>query len=242
MLRDSVHRRTRRRIAVVGELVLQRRRAEDLLATELGVEVVYSCSSIRRFISWLRDADRARWPHLLVLGLLDVPDSREDVNALDALRAAGMRVLILSAPTSRTGSRRFSALDVDGIVSAADSETVFVAAADTVLSGGTIVTSRAQAMSAPPLRPPRLSIQEERVLALYASGRTITQTADEIGVRHDTARKYLSRVKAKYTAAGRPVRTRIELAQAAWADGYSTAERTTLAPLRPRELRHRAAS
>lgn len=203
--------------------MLQRRRAEQLLSDGLDLDVVHTCSTIGRFMSWLRVTYRSVWPHLLVLGLLDPPEKAEDTAALRALRNAGVRVLVLSTWSARAGSRRLYSTSVDGVVSAADSENAFVSAAGTVLSGGTIITSRAQEVIARPADAPRLSVQEERVLGLYASGRTIAQAAEEMGVRDDTARKYLSRVKTKYAAAGRPVRTKLELAQIAWSDGYSRA-------------------
>ena len=62
------------------------------------------------------------------------------------------------------------------------------------------------------------------MLALYASGFTIVEVADRIGVRHDTARKYLNRVRAKFTAAGWPARSKLQLARIAWAEGYADPE------------------
>lgn len=67
---------------------------------------------------------------------------------------------------------------------------------------------------------PKLSIQEERALVLYASGLTLDAVAESIGVKPDTAKQYLERVKKKYAAVGRPARTKVDLSRVALADGY----------------------
>ncbi|WP_285728275.1 response regulator [Psychromicrobium xiongbiense] len=60
---------------------------------------------------------------------------------------------------------------------------------------------------------PQLSAQEALVLRTYASGATLAATARKAGVAYGTAREYLERVKRKYTEAGWPTRTKLELAE-----------------------------
>jgi DNA-directed RNA polymerase specialized sigma24 family protein len=62
------------------------------------------------------------------------------------------------------------------------------------------------------LARPRLSPQEQAVLSAYASGSTLQSAARRAGVAYGTARAYLERVKQKYSEAGRPARTKLELA------------------------------
>ena len=64
-----------------------------------------------------------------------------------------------------------------------------------------------------------LSTQEHRILAGYVRGLTLHSAARAAGVKPGTAKKYLERVKAKYSAAGRPARTKLELARRAQEDG-----------------------
>lgn len=75
----------------------------------------------------------------------------------------------------------------------------------------------------PPDRPdgpvPRLSGQERVVLIGYASGLTLGATARRAGVRPDTAKKYLERVKQKYADCGRESYTKLDLAVRAREDG-----------------------
>lgn len=66
---------------------------------------------------------------------------------------------------------------------------------------------------------PRLSAQETAVLVDYASGLKLETCARRAGIRPGTARQYLDRVKQKYLDAGRPARTKLELALRAREDG-----------------------
>lgn len=213
-----------RRFAIIEQSVLQRRRAEQLLSVNLGLKIVSVSSTIREFMSWLRSTDRSGWPHLLVLNFpsLSSPPGEsgsDDLKVIKKLREAGIRVLVLSALYPRAAARRLLDIGVDGIVSTSDGEKSFVSAADAVLAGQSSISPRAlEAIDG--TRGPGLSVQEQRVLNLYATGLPINEIAARIGVREDTARKYLARVKAKYAAAGRPARSKLELAQAAWTDGY----------------------
>lgn len=221
MLNEPAGARRARRAVVVDELVLQRSRIEQLLSGISDLEVVGVCHTLREFMAWLRHTERTRWPHLLVLSLPFDPLASNDLSALTALREAGIRVLALTSPGTRTTARRVAAAGAEGFVSTADSEDDFVAAAAIVLTGGTIMTPPAHAVINPASAGTRLSAQEARVLALYANGMTISQAAEAMGIRHDTARKYLNRVRDKFTSAGRPARSKLQLAQIAWADGYA---------------------
>jgi two-component system, NarL family, nitrate/nitrite response regulator NarL len=58
----------------------------------------------------------------------------------------------------------------------------------------------------------RLSRQERAVLLSYATGSTLQAAAHRAGVSYGTARSYLERVKRKYTEAGRPTYTKLDLA------------------------------
>ena len=221
MLSEPVGARRNRRAFIVDELVLQRARIDQLLTGVTGLEVVGVRDTFLDFLAWLRHTDKTQWPHLLVLGLTADPWSARELSALAALREAGIRVLALTTASSRTVARRLADSGVEGFVSAADSEDDFVAAAAIVLSGGVIVTDRAHDLLHASSAGTRLSAQEARVLSLYATGLTIAQVADTMGIRHDTARKYLNRVRNKFTSAGRPARSKLDLAQIAWADGYA---------------------
>lgn len=60
---------------------------------------------------------------------------------------------------------------------------------------------------------PQLSSQEALVLRVYASGATLAATARKAGVAYGTAREYLERVKRKYSEAGWPTHTKLDLVE-----------------------------
>jgi two-component system nitrate/nitrite response regulator NarL len=66
---------------------------------------------------------------------------------------------------------------------------------------------------------PALSEREHMVLMTYVSGVTLNSTARHLGISEETARTYLKRVKEKYERAGRPARTKLDLADRVRADG-----------------------
>ncbi|MFF5623768.1 hypothetical protein ACFY5A_00270 [Microbacterium sp. NPDC012755] len=210
--------------------MLQRTRAAQLLSADLDLEVVHTSSSLILFMGWLRRSDRTRWPHLLIMDVPSDADFVREATVIAALRDAGMRVLILSPLRNRGTARQLLDDGIDAMVSTTDSEEDFLLAAESAMNGEMLVTALAQAAvhsAAPALK---LSSQEERALSLYATGLTIAEVAERIGVRHDTARKYLKRVRDKFTSAGVPARTKLELAKIAWAEGYVATDTVRVVP------------
>lgn len=211
----------RRRAAVVEPQVLQRSGTTELLHRECAVDVVFTADAMPALMTWMRVRDRPEWPHLLVVDPLALDGGDRDRAAIAALREAGMRVLLLSALRPRLAAQRIVGAGVDGVASKYDDEATLVTAVLATLAGHRPFTARAAQAMQLPSGSPRLSAQELRALELYAAGRPIEEVAESIGVRPDTARKYLSRVKDKYAAIGRPAPTRLELAYRAWQDGIA---------------------
>lgn len=214
-------RRSRRqlRAAVIDESVLRREAIQQALGDELQLKIVMTAGDARTLVSWLRRADRSRWPHLVALSLPPDGGATEHSHIVAALRGAGMRVLALTSGASRSIGKRLHDDGIDGLLSHSDTRQELLTVAESVLAGRRTVSPAAEFET---VRSPwgvRLSHQEERILALYASGLTVAEAAAAIGVRHDTARKYLARVRDKYTAAGRPARSKIDLARIAQDEG-----------------------
>ncbi|MCH1882223.1 DNA-binding response regulator [Agrococcus sp. ARC_14] len=78
--------------------------------------------------------------------------------------------------------------------------------------GPRVVTEEAQ-------RRPRLSPGERRALAHYVQGLTTVQVAAAMGVGYETAKTFLRRVRAKYTAVDRSAGKRAQLILRAEEDG-----------------------
>lgn len=185
------------RVALVEDHLSQRRRTEEILGGESDLVVVSSCSTLPEFMVWLERAPRSSRPHLLVLDLVVDRGPSVDSNVVARLVDAGLRVLVLSALASPTLVRSVIGAGVSGVVGKRDSEQDVIDA-----------------------DRPRLSDQEERALSLYASGLTLAAVAEALGVKPDTAKTYIARVKAKYAAAGRPASSKLDLSRIAVDDGY----------------------
>lgn len=212
--------RGRWRIAVVEDHRLQRLRTEEVLNREAGFRVVHTSETLSEFVGWLRRRHPDEVPHLLVLDL--VVDHGEDADpaVVAGLVRDGLRVLVLSAMASPPLLREILRAGVGGVVGKRDAEADIVSAAWTVIGRGQWMTHELAAVIAGDSRRPKLSEQEERALVLYASGLTLDAVASALGVKRDTAKTYLDRVKRKYAEAGRPAQSKTELSRMAILDGF----------------------
>lgn len=210
-----------RRAVIVDPSTARRAHTRELLARRLGMRVVGEASALSDLSARLPEVARAGSAPLLIMVASngDAPP-----HALAACRAAGLRVVALVADSRDATARTLMDAGVEGIVSVRESEGVVLSVIEAVRRGGRAWSPRARAvLDALPPRP-ALSAQESRVVALYAAGHTIGEVAIRLGVREDTARKYLNRVKAKYAAVGRPARTKTALAREAHIDGWLDAQ------------------
>lgn len=208
------------RIAIVEDHLLQRRRTEELIRAEPGLSVVHSCETMPDFLHWLATVPTEQRPHLLMLDLMvDRAPSASPVS-VKKLIEAGLKVVVLSAMASPSLVRDVIQAGVGAIVGKRDAEEDIIMAVRAVLDSGHWMSQElADVIAADPQRP-QLSGQEERALVLYASGLTLDAVADAIGVKPDTAKQYLERVKSKYASIGRKARTKLDLNRIALTDGY----------------------
>lgn len=208
------------RIALVEDHLLQRRRTEELVESEPAFRVVHSCETLAEHVTWLRTQGVEQRPHLLILDLVVDRGDDADPELVEGLVHAGIRVLVLSAMASPPLVRRMIRAGASGVVGKRDSEADIMAAIWSVLGRRKWMTPELAAVIAADEQRPKLSAQEERALVLYASGLTLDAVAASLGVKRDTARTYLDRVRDKYTAAGRTVRSKADLTRVAVTDGY----------------------
>lgn len=209
------------RVAVVEDHVLQRERTEEVLRTQAGVKVVCRCETLPQFLEWLKITPKASHPHLLVLDLIvERGQSADPAVVASLVRGSGLKVLVLSAMASPVLVRETLKAGVSGFVGKRDSSETLVKAVHTVLNGSSWITPEVASVIAADPNRPALSGQEERALVLYAAGLTTAAVAERIGVKRDTAKKYLDRVKKKYAETGRTVSTKTDLYRIAVADGF----------------------
>ena len=216
------------RVAVVEDHLLQRRRTEEVVRSRPGLRVVHSCEDLQQLSDWLAGTSEAERPHVVILDLVVDRGVDADPAVVRGLVRNDIRVLVLSAMTSVPLVREMMRAGVSGFVGKRDSEDDIVAAVWTVIGRGSWMTPEMAAVMAGDAGRPPLSDQEERALVLYASGLTLESVARALGVKKETAKTYLDRVKAKYTQAGRPVQTKIDLHREAVRDGIlPPADRST---------------
>lgn len=65
-----------------------------------------------------------------------------------------------------------------------------------------------------------LSAREEEVFSRYAAGATAGSVACDLSITRETVLDHVRRIRAKYSAAGRPAVTKIDLYRRAVEDGY----------------------
>ncbi|GAA1461041.1 LuxR C-terminal-related transcriptional regulator [Williamsia maris] len=71
---------------------------------------------------------------------------------------------------------------------------------------------------------PTLSAREVEVLLAWLAAESKAQAADTLFITASTVNTHLTRIRAKYTAAGRPARSKANLFARAIQDGYTRLE------------------
>ncbi|MFC0465622.1 response regulator [Kineococcus gynurae] len=131
------------------------------------------------------------------VAVLVYTEGRSPDAALEALRAGALGVLLKDRPVATVAEALWAA-----------------GAGETPESAETAATLQHSQTLAD-----HLSLQERRVLELYAGGMPARSVALRLGVGHETAKSYLKRIRAKYAAVDRPAYTRMELYHRAVEDG-----------------------
>lgn len=214
------HASTGKRIAVVEDHVLQRRRTEEIVHAHPQMTLVWSGETLPGFVDWCQRAPRSHHPHLLILDLQVDQGVDVDPALLRHVVSAGLKVLVVSALARPELVRQVLRAGVGGVVGKRDSEATLVAAMERVVAGRGWFTPETASVIAGDLERPALSDQEERALILYASGLTRAAVAQALNVRPETVKTYLDRVKAKYSERGLEVRTKLDLNWVAVQHGY----------------------
>lgn len=206
------------RVAIVEDHRLQRSRTEELL-TRAGLDVVYSGETAPDFMTWSQSAPRGTLPHLLVLDLMVERQPSVDVELVRRLIGAGLRIVVLSAMASPALVRDVIKAGVSSIVGKRDPESAILAAVEAAIRGEEWMSPELATVIAGDPDRPKLSIQEERALVLYASGLTLQQVGEAMNISKDTAKQYLDRTRKKYSDAGVTLRSQLDFGRVAWREG-----------------------
>jgi DNA-binding NarL/FixJ family response regulator len=158
----------------------------------------------------------------VVLLDLDLGDGTTVDGNVAAVVAAGPAVLVLSASERPVAVRAAIRAGARGYVVKNEQADQIRAAIREVAAGRDWISARLAYIFATDETAdlPALSQQERRTLELYATGLALKSVARKLGIREDTAKQYLVRVREKYANAGRAAPTKMELYYRAVEDGY----------------------
>ncbi len=190
--------------------------AAHLDARRLGIHVVIAEST------WLGLLSHQEFPVDVAVLDLTLDDSIPIATKVRALNAAGTRTIVMSRhadPSSIQGAIKAGAL---GFVPKTDSADELVNAIRSAAQGrhydnAVTVNALSQVES---VGDPGLGRQEQRALALYASGRAIREVASEMGTTEETVKSYIKRGRRKYREIGVDLGTKILLRRHGIREGW----------------------
>jgi DNA-binding NarL/FixJ family response regulator len=190
------------RIAAIDNdpMVLLGQRA--LIDPVLDLELVATNTDVDQFIASGAQVD-------VVLLDLMLGDGHPPEENVARLRATGVRVLVVSVHGERQHVRATIRAGASGYLIKGGEQEALADAIRTVHAGEQALTQELAFIIS--LEPPRLTQRELEVLSLYGTGSTLEATARRLSISVSTVRVHLSRIYAKFAAAGDPVGDRSEL-------------------------------
>lgn len=182
-----------------------------------------------RATTWMDLIRDPAFPVDLVLMDLQLGDGVSIESRIRACRAAGAKVLVVSALDDEASRARCLAAGAAGFVPKTLPAGELIDLARRAARGervrrhpSTGNVRREASASARPAEPgsAHLSAAEERALRLYAQGHSTVEVANRMDVGYETAKTYLRRVREKYARVGRPASRKAELIRRAAEDGF----------------------
>jgi DNA-binding NarL/FixJ family response regulator len=145
----------------------------------------------------------------VVLLDLMLDDGHQPEDNVRTLVATGAKVLVASVHGDRQHVRATIRAGASGYLIKGGEQDVLADAIRTVHAGERALTQELAFIIS--LEPPRLTQRELEVLSLYGTGSTLEATARRLRISVSTVRVHLSRIYAKFAAAGDPVGDRSDL-------------------------------
>jgi DNA-binding NarL/FixJ family response regulator len=158
----------------------------------------------------------------LVVLDLRLADGSSPVSNVKRIMDTGSKVLAYTSGENPYLVRAVAKTDVLGIVRKSEPVAVLAEALQLAAAGKPVVSTEWAAAidSDPALERVGLSAQEQKVLTLFANGNKAQAVASAAGIALGTVDDYVRRIRAKYTRAGRPAHTKIDLYKRAIEDGF----------------------
>jgi DNA-binding NarL/FixJ family response regulator len=185
--------------------------------------------------TWMDLVRAPEFPVDLVLMDLQLGDTVSIEARIRACRAAGAKVLVVTALDDEESRERCLAAGAAGFVPKTLRADVLVDYARRVVHeerlprhparvdapyGSHEAPSAASTAADHDALAVHLSAAEERALRYYAQGLSTAEVGRRMEVGYETAKTYLRRVREKYAKAGRPASRKAELIRRAAEDGY----------------------
>jgi DNA-binding NarL/FixJ family response regulator len=187
---------------------------------------------VLRATSWMDLIRSPEFPVDLVLMDLQLGDTVSIESRIRACRAAGAKVLVVTALDDDESRERSLAAGAAGFVSKTLPADELVEMARRAVRGDRLPRHPSSAAahhghSADTATQPvdahegvHLSPAEERALRYYVQGLSTVEVSRRMDVGYETAKTYLRRVREKYAKADRPASRKSELIRRAAEDGY----------------------
>ena len=170
--------------------------------------------------TWPELIDHDSFPMDVVLLDVDLKDNIPVAVKIATLNSAGVATVLMSTYSEPTIIREALAAGALGYLVKSEDATMIVEAIRAAHAGEVFISPELDlALAGDTADSPRLSAQERRVMALYATGEPVKAVAYQLNISEETAKSYLKRIREKYRAYGIDVGTKVALRMQAIQDG-----------------------
>lgn len=226
MARSSPERRRHRDPAIRIAIVDDFRLVTDGLVSRLS-DAAFDLDVVFKANSWTELVSHPEFPAQVTVLDLNLNDSISIGAKVQALRAAGSEVVVISRHADPATVSRVMAAGALSYVPKTEGVEELVAAIRAAARGerrlSRLLSDAVKTISE--VHPaPRLGKQEQRALALYSSGLTIREVASQMATTEETIKSYVKRARRKYREVGVDLGTRASLRDHGMREGWLDGE------------------
>jgi len=171
--------------------------------------------------TWPELVSHPSFPMDIVLLDVDLKDNIPVSVKISLLKSAGVTAVLMSTYSEPSIIREALAAGALGYLVKTEDAEMIIEALRTAAQGDVFISAELDLAvnGGPDTSTPRLSAQERRVMALYATGEPVKSVAYQLQISEETAKSYLKRIREKYRAYGIDVGTKVALRMQAIQDG-----------------------
>jgi len=171
--------------------------------------------------TWAELVSHPAFPMDIVLLDVDLKDNIPVSVKISLLKSAGVRAVLMSTYSEPSIIREALAAGALGYLVKTEDAEMIIEALRAAAQGEVFISAELDLAvnGGPETSSPRLSAQERRVMALYATGEPVKSVAYQLQISEETAKSYLKRIREKYRAYGIDVGTKVALRMQAIQDG-----------------------